>query len=811
MASVPVELVLKGGGQVEASLGRVEASIDRVEKGVSQKIAGAFSKVAKGGALAATAAVVGFGKAALESAVEIRNLSKISGASTDALQRLGRIAKQSGGDADDVADAFREMQLRLAEVAELGTGPAHDALKIIGVSLADLEGMSPDQTFDTLRDAISQVEDPALQLFAAEELLGGSAERLNAIVSQSPEAFDKATAAIGDNTVLSESQIETLARMREQWTQLSARIQVAIATALEKVLPVLKSIAGFIKRNWQPILAGAAVAVGALSAALVHAAVVAIPPLILKVKALTAALLANPIGLVVAALAALAVGLTLAWQKSERFRTVVTGAFRVVATVVGKVVSTMLDSLAGLLDGIADIADKFTWLPGAVGDAVEEVRDAIGGAGDTLREWGDNVEAKLDAVAGAFEDFADRGEEAVDRVSARVSRGLGKVRDEMETTTAATFRFAAEGVRAYADMVNRQDALDRQRERSTQSWLRTQKTSLADALTAFARYTESMAGTQAQRIKTAYDLLTSASRSSAKAVTASTAKKLSESDRLARGLVVTMRNACGAVTGFKQCVDGVVVEFDENMDRILSDADKLASGIAVPITNACGTVTGFKQCVDGMVVEFDENMQRVEGAADRMASGVSAAVSRTARIWEDLSITFEGGATPADITNAQLRRVAAMVTSPRKTASEVTALDIAKRNRLGAISHRRVEFKLQDLVDRGLEDSVAANALRSRLEASSKLFKNFEKRYTTNRPENFDDLPALARGGIVTRPTLAMIGEAGPEAVVPLDRAGGDLHVTIELDGSRLGEAIVRNVNEASRRGELLTVGRFDD
>ncbi len=622
MASVPVELVLKGGGQVEASLGRVEASIDRVERGVSQKIAGAFSKVAKGGALAATAAVVGFGKAALESAVEIRNLSKISGASTDALQRLGRIAKQSGGDADDVADAFREMQLRLAEVAELGTGPAHDALKIIGVSLADLEGMSPDQTFDTLRDAISQVEDPALQLFAAEELLGGSAERLNAIVSQSPEAFDKATAAIGDNTVLSESQIETLARMREQWTQLSARIQVAIATALEKVLPVLKSIAGFIKRNWQPILAGAAVAVGALSAALVHAAVVAIPPLILKVKALTAALLANPIGLVVAALAALAVGLTLAWQKSERFRTVVTGAFRVVATVVGKVVSTMLDSLAGLLDGIADIADKFTWLPGAVGDAVEEVRDAIGGAGDTLREWGDNVEAKLDAVAGAFEDFADRGEEAVDRVSARVSRGLGKVRDEMEVTTQATFRFAAEGVRAYADMVDRQDALDRQRERSTQSWLRTQKTSLADALTAFARYTESMAGTQAQRIKTAYDLLTSASRSSAKAVTASTAKKLSESDRLARGLVVTMRNACGAVTGFKQCVDGVVVEFDENMDRILSDADKLASGIAVPITNACGTVTGFKQCVDGMVVEFDENMQRVEDAADRMASGV---------------------------------------------------------------------------------------------------------------------------------------------------------------------------------------------
>ena len=34
------------------------------------------------------------------------------------------------------------------------------------------------------------------------------------------------------------------------------------------------------------------------------------------------------------------------------------------------------------------------------------------------------------------------------------------------------------------------------------------------------------------------------------------------------------------------------------------------------------------------------------------------------------------------------------------------------------------------------------------------------------------DIPALAKGGIVTRPTLALIGEAGPEAVVPLSGAG---------------------------------------
>lgn len=39
-------------------------------------------------------------------------------------------------------------------------------------------------------------------------------------------------------------------------------------------------------------------------------------------------------------------------------------------------------------------------------------------------------------------------------------------------------------------------------------------------------------------------------------------------------------------------------------------------------------------------------------------------------------------------------------------------------------------------------------------------------------PPDIPRIPALAEGGIVTSPTLALIGEAGPEAVIPLDRMG---------------------------------------
>jgi hypothetical protein len=53
---------------------------------------------------------------------------------------------------------------------------------------------------------------------------------------------------------------------------------------------------------------------------------------------------------------------------------------------------------------------------------------------------------------------------------------------------------------------------------------------------------------------------------------------------------------------------------------------------------------------------------------------------------------------------------------------------------------------------------------------------------------SFPKIPALAQGGIVMGPQIALIGEAGPEAVVPLDRLGdfgmgGGSNVTINVQG----------------------------
>ena len=58
------------------------------------------------------------------------------------------------------------------------------------------------------------------------------------------------------------------------------------------------------------------------------------------------------------------------------------------------------------------------------------------------------------------------------------------------------------------------------------------------------------------------------------------------------------------------------------------------------------------------------------------------------------------------------------------------------------------------------------------------------------------EVPKLAAGGIVTSPTLALIGEAGPEAVIPLNRMNQG--VTVNVSGSVISE---RDLIETIRRG----------
>jgi hypothetical protein len=69
------------------------------------------------------------------------------------------------------------------------------------------------------------------------------------------------------------------------------------------------------------------------------------------------------------------------------------------------------------------------------------------------------------------------------------------------------------------------------------------------------------------------------------------------------------------------------------------------------------------------------------------------------------------------------------------------------------------------------------------------------------------NIPMLANGGIVQSPTLALIGERGPEAVIPLSQMGnmgGGMNVTVQAGlvstPDQMGQLIIEAIQRAQRR-----------
>src|SRR5690606_7659153 len=99
-------------------------------------------------------------------------------------------------------------------------------------------------------------------------------------------------------------------------------------------------------------------------------------------------------------------------------------------------------------------------------------------------------------------------------------------------------------------------------------------------------------------------------------------------------------------------------------------------------------------------------------------------------------------------------------------------------------------------------------------ESFSRMVRNIPQGYRVERAifeASPPRIPALASGGIVTRPTLALVGEAGPEAVVPLDgRFRNEVHV--HFHGPIYGLAdfdrrIEQATERAAKRLALATAG----
>jgi hypothetical protein len=163
--------------------------------------------MAKGGAAAtmgALGSVAAFGAIITDAAAQVNALSR---AAKDVnmpggdLQALRLQAQMAGAETEDMDAAIKEMSLRWGEMKSLGSGAMNDYFKDTGNKQAykDLKNAKNSmEAYQVIVREIAKEKDAAKQNFMADEFFGGDSEKMLSVLKSGTEGLSKAKQALRD-------------------------------------------------------------------------------------------------------------------------------------------------------------------------------------------------------------------------------------------------------------------------------------------------------------------------------------------------------------------------------------------------------------------------------------------------------------------------------------------------------------------------------------------------------------------------------------------------------------------------------------
>jgi hypothetical protein len=207
----------------------------------ADKFAGQISSTMKtlGTAVAGAFAfdrIIGGFTSAIDKGDQLQDLANRFGVSASALQEVGNAASLSGASIEDVAKAFNTLA-KNAGAALGGNKELKDNFELIGVSLQDLQRLSPEELFFKLSDAISSGSLGARDFDVAMSLAGKSAAALMETMSMGSSAIQSNGQAMG---VWSDQTISALSEASDNIKKFENTLTIAFGNAVPVIDRLIK-------------------------------------------------------------------------------------------------------------------------------------------------------------------------------------------------------------------------------------------------------------------------------------------------------------------------------------------------------------------------------------------------------------------------------------------------------------------------------------------------------------------------------------------------------------------------------------------
>lgn len=198
-----------------------------------------FISAVQGAASGFTSFVAG----AASAVASVDDLSKRTGVSAQTLQGYQFAAEQSGVGIETFGKSIQKLLINLGE-AQTGNKTAIKSFADLGISVQDLAGLTPDQTFEKVAAAIAKLPNPAQQAALAVGLFGKSGAELVPVFQEGAGFLAEMRAeAERLGLVLNQDQVQGLATLDDTIGKVSASFKALQARIVAELAPALIRVA----------------------------------------------------------------------------------------------------------------------------------------------------------------------------------------------------------------------------------------------------------------------------------------------------------------------------------------------------------------------------------------------------------------------------------------------------------------------------------------------------------------------------------------------------------------------------------------
>ena len=331
--------------------------------------------------------MLGAAKAFSSMGDQVAKMAKRTGLSVEALSELRFVASQTGTEFESLEMGFRRMQRSIYDAGR-GLSTAKDALADLGLRFEDLDGLSPEEQFKLLGEAISRIEDPTKKAAIAMTLFGRTGTNLLPMFARGAKGIEElqeearrlGLTMSAEDAKAAEDFTDALDKLWKVVKMGVFRVGAALAPVLQRLTDTITGVAtkisAWIDQNRQLIVTVMQVAAAILAGGLAIAAlgtvisglgsalgvlitVVTGVATVFKLLAGVIAFLLSPIGLVIAAVAALGAYLVYATGMGGKALTWLGEKFNVLKEDALTAYQGIADALAA---GDIALAAKILWL-----------------------------------------------------------------------------------------------------------------------------------------------------------------------------------------------------------------------------------------------------------------------------------------------------------------------------------------------------------------------------------------------------------------------------------------------------------------